>query len=362
MSDATPTFAIVGAVNHGKSSVVSTLAENDQVRISAMPGETVECQRFALRDSSFFTIRRVFKTRVEALAAARSGGPGARAAGGLSRVHRTASRAAGFRGGVPAFPADRRRRGHRLRGRWLGAAAGNPRGRNGNPAAHRRSRASPSSTAPAPTIMCRTGSGGSGCTSMRCANSTRTTPRSPTGSSCSKRSRASSKAGSRSSCARWRSFARSGSGGWANARRSSSGCWSMRSRISEVAAADPESQARRAALGEELQQRFRKAVSAREARAQQEIIRLFGHNRVKAEARGRSAFRHGLFSDETWRAFGLDERQLVAAGADRRRGGRGGREFRLGTVGHPSAARTAAGVGAARRADRVSSSANSGPS
>jgi hypothetical protein len=50
MSESIPTFAIVGAVNHGKSSVVSTLAENDQVRISSMPGETVTCQRFWLRD------------------------------------------------------------------------------------------------------------------------------------------------------------------------------------------------------------------------------------------------------------------------------------------------------------------------
>jgi hypothetical protein len=45
---AIPTFAVVGAVNHGKSSAVATLAENDRVRISRMPGETVETQRFSL--------------------------------------------------------------------------------------------------------------------------------------------------------------------------------------------------------------------------------------------------------------------------------------------------------------------------
>ena len=60
-SDAVPTFAIVGAVNHGKSSVVSTLAENDQVRISSMPGETVTCQKFWLRDLFAFSDRRVFR-------------------------------------------------------------------------------------------------------------------------------------------------------------------------------------------------------------------------------------------------------------------------------------------------------------
>src|SRR6185436_4289383 len=63
----TPTFAIVGAVNHGKSSVVSTLAENDQVRISSMPGETVECQRFSLGDLFVFSDTPGFQNATEAL-------------------------------------------------------------------------------------------------------------------------------------------------------------------------------------------------------------------------------------------------------------------------------------------------------
>lgn len=49
MSDI-PTFAVVGAVNHGKSSLVSALAEDDGVRVSPMPGETVDTQRFDLND------------------------------------------------------------------------------------------------------------------------------------------------------------------------------------------------------------------------------------------------------------------------------------------------------------------------
>jgi hypothetical protein len=44
--DAIPEFAIVGHPNEGKSSVLSTLAEDDSVRISATPGETVVCQTF----------------------------------------------------------------------------------------------------------------------------------------------------------------------------------------------------------------------------------------------------------------------------------------------------------------------------
>lgn len=44
--DIIPEFAIVGHPNEGKSSVVSTLAEDDSVRVTATPGETIECQTF----------------------------------------------------------------------------------------------------------------------------------------------------------------------------------------------------------------------------------------------------------------------------------------------------------------------------
>lgn len=41
-----PEFAILGHPNEGKSSVLSTLAEDDSVRISPMPGETTQCRTF----------------------------------------------------------------------------------------------------------------------------------------------------------------------------------------------------------------------------------------------------------------------------------------------------------------------------
>jgi hypothetical protein len=41
-----PEFAIVGHPNEGKSSIVSTLSEDDSVRISPNPGETAECRVF----------------------------------------------------------------------------------------------------------------------------------------------------------------------------------------------------------------------------------------------------------------------------------------------------------------------------
>ncbi len=41
-----PEFAILGHPNEGKSSVLSTLAEDDSVRVSPTPGETTECRSF----------------------------------------------------------------------------------------------------------------------------------------------------------------------------------------------------------------------------------------------------------------------------------------------------------------------------
>ncbi len=45
-SPSVPVFAIVGHPNEGKSTVVSTLSEDDSVRISATPGETIKCRSF----------------------------------------------------------------------------------------------------------------------------------------------------------------------------------------------------------------------------------------------------------------------------------------------------------------------------
>ena len=35
-----PTFAVVGRVNRGKSSIIATLAEDDSIAISPLPGTT----------------------------------------------------------------------------------------------------------------------------------------------------------------------------------------------------------------------------------------------------------------------------------------------------------------------------------
>lgn len=46
LTEGVPEFAIVGHPNEGKSSVLSTLSEDDSVRVSPVPGETTECRTF----------------------------------------------------------------------------------------------------------------------------------------------------------------------------------------------------------------------------------------------------------------------------------------------------------------------------
>ncbi|MGD9947701.1 MAG: GTPase/DUF3482 domain-containing protein [Desulfobulbus sp.] len=57
MKPTTVEFAIIGHPNEGKSSVLSTLAEDDSVRVSPIPGETVVCQSFPVRIDDHEIIR-----------------------------------------------------------------------------------------------------------------------------------------------------------------------------------------------------------------------------------------------------------------------------------------------------------------
>jgi GTPase Era involved in 16S rRNA processing len=61
-----PVIAILGDVNHGKSSVVATLAEDDSVGIGAFP-TTTHCQRFRVRDLLEFVDTPGFQNAREAL-------------------------------------------------------------------------------------------------------------------------------------------------------------------------------------------------------------------------------------------------------------------------------------------------------
>ena len=52
-----PTFAIIGHPNEGKSTIVSTLAEDDTVRVSPIPGETRDCMEFPVKIDGIEIIR-----------------------------------------------------------------------------------------------------------------------------------------------------------------------------------------------------------------------------------------------------------------------------------------------------------------
>ena len=57
-TESVPTFAVVGRVNKGKSSVIASLIENDRVKISPRPGTTTECVRYdvAVDGRTLFTV------------------------------------------------------------------------------------------------------------------------------------------------------------------------------------------------------------------------------------------------------------------------------------------------------------------
>ena len=85
----------------------------------------------------------------------------------------------------------------------------------------------------------------------------------------------------------------------------------------------------------------RPASANSKPRAHTEIIRLFGHHLVTAGVTEAMALNTDLFSEETWRLGGLNERQLVAAGAIV--GGATGASLDVLTVGHTLLAGTIIG-------------------
>lgn len=312
MSETTPTFAIVGAVNHGKSSVVSTLAENDQVRVSSMPGETVECQRFWLRDLFVFFDTPGFQNARDALPQ-------------LAAAAQVSEPLAVFRDFIA------RQRGHTefeaecLLFQPIVEGAGIIYVVDGSEPVLEIHAAEMEilrhTGQPRLAIINRTGAEdhvvewkrrlGLHFNAVREFNAHHAT-------FADRLELLETLAGIEQG---WKpKLMRAVAIFREEWERRLGECAEICVELlfdaltHEETAASPEGKARRAALGEEVQQRFIQAVSAREARAHREIIRLFGHNRVKPAASG-LLFDAGLFSDETWRAFGLDERQLLAAGA-----------------------------------------------
>jgi hypothetical protein len=311
--EATPTFAIVGAVNHGKSSVVSTLAEDDQVRISAMPGETIECRRFQLLDLFVFYDTPGFQNAREALpllqAAATAREPLAvyrdfvatwRGRGEfdaecllLAPILDGAGIIYVVDGSEPVLDIHAAEMEIlRLTGRPRLAIIN--RTRQDDHVAEWRNRL------------------GLHFNAVREFDAHRAT-------FADRLELLETLAGIEQS---WKpKLMRAVDIFREDWKRRIGECAGIVVELlldalpMSVDAPSPDTQAERDAVGEKLKRRFVEAQAARERKAHQAIVRLFGHSRVKVGGEASLPFDAGLFSDETWQAFGLDENQLVTAGA-----------------------------------------------
>jgi len=336
-----PCFAVVGAVNHGKSSVVSTLAEDDRVRISAMPGETVECARYSLRDLFVFHDTPGFQNAFEALEEVR---PAAQDREPLAVFRAFVER----HRGAPEFDAECRLFAPLLEGAGVVYVVDGSRPWSELHGAEME-------------ILRLTGQ-------PRLAIINRTSTADHVADW--KRRLGLHFNAVREFNAHAASFAdrlellETLAGiehAWkpklSSAVKLLREEWearldecaeilaellldALRHRESEPPKSDlPEARKRQA---EALRERFLVGLGRREARAHREIIRLFAHRLVRAEGTEMTALTTELFGDETWRLAGLNEKQLVAAGA--LLGGATGAGLDLLTAGHTLLAGTLAGT------------------
>lgn len=312
MKTDTPTFAIVGAVNHGKSSVVSTLSENDMVPISAMPGETVECRRFELRDLFVFYDTPGFQNALEALPELTSAGQ-ARDPLNVFREFITKHSK------QPEFDAECRLFGPVVEGAGIiYVVDGSEPLLDIHGAEMEILRLTGQ---PRLAIINRTSSDdyvadwkrrlGLHFNAVREFNAHHA-------SFADRLELLETLAGIEQD---WKpKLSRAVAIFREEWEKRLGDCAEILVEMlidclmhREAAVTDADSAARRESIGADLKMRFMKAVSARESRAHQSIITLFGHSRVRAESDQPPLFDSGLFSEETWRALGLDSDQLVVA-------------------------------------------------
>ncbi|MHA3771994.1 GTPase/DUF3482 domain-containing protein [Verrucomicrobiota bacterium sgz303538] len=313
MSD-TPTFATLGAVNHGKSSVVSTLAENDQVRISAMPGETVECQRFSLGDLFVFYDTPGFQNATEALEELR---PAGNARDPLQQFREFIAR----HKGEPEYEAECYLFEPVVDGAGIIYVVDGSRPvLDINLSEMEILRLT---GAPRLAIINRTSKDdhvadwkrrlGLHFNAVREFNAHYAT-------FADRIELLETLAGIEQS---WKPKLSKAvqvlREGWEARLEECAEVMvelleeSLRHRETSMLKSDLSSH--RKQLGEELKERYMKAVAGIESRSHERIISLFGHRLVKAGQTSEHLFANDLFSDETWQMFGLDSKQLVAAGA-----------------------------------------------
>ena len=331
MSDTVPTFAIVGAVNHGKSSVVSTLAENDQVRISSMPGETVTCQRFWLRDLFAFYDTPGFQNAIEAL---RELEPAARASEPLTVFRSFLAR----HRGQPDFEAE-----CRLLAPIIEEDAGIIYVVDGSEPLLEIHIAEMEilrlTGQPRLAIINRTKAEDHLVEWRRRLGLHFNAVREFNAHYASFSDRVELLETLAGIEQRWKPRLMDAVAIFREEwEKRLDDCADIIFDLLDDAlthcetAPGSELASRRRAVGEKLKEQFMHTVSQREARAHKELILLFEHHRVKPGHAIDQVIDAGLFSEETWRLFGLNERQLVVAGTIG--GAAAGALFDLATAGH----------------------------
>lgn len=335
-----PSFAVVGAVNHGKSSVVSTLAEDDRVRISAMPGETVESARYSLRDLFVFHDTPGFQNAFEALEELR---PAAQAREPLAVFRAFVEK----HRGDPEFDAECRLFAPLLDGAGIVYVVDGSRPWSELHGAEMEILRLTGQ--PRLAIINRTGAADHVADWKRRLGLHFNAVREFNAHAASFADRIElleTLAGIEHA---WKPQLMSAvkllREEW-EARLDECAeilaellIDALRYRESEPPKSDlPEARKRQA---QALRERFLAGLGKREARAHREIIRLFGHRLVKAEETEIRTTTSDLFGEETWRLAGLNEKQLVAAGAIV--GGAAGAGLDLLTAGHTLLAGTLAG-------------------
>lgn len=314
MSGMTPTFAIVGAVNHGKSSVVSTLAEDDKVRISSMPGETIKSQQFWLEDLFCFWDTPGFQNAIEAYEELK-------AARGSHRPLDVFRNFINRHKGEPAFADECELLGPIVEGAGVVYVVDGSRELVKFHVAEMEILRLTGQ--PRLAIINRTGHDdyiekwkrmlGSHFNAVREFNAHHAT-------FADRLELLDTLASIEQS---WKPKLKQAVAIFTEQQdKRLDECAEIVVALlinalqhTEVASADADLESRRAQIAEELKQRFITALSDLEVRAHKQIIEIFRHSRVTSEVAGELLFDAELFSEDTWRAFGLSEKQLILASA-----------------------------------------------
>lgn len=310
----TPTFAMLGAVNHGKSSIVSTLAEDDAVEVSSMPGATIDCRRFSLRDLFVFYDTPGFQNAAEALDELR---PAADAADPLALYRQFI---AGHRDDE-AFEAEVRLFEPIVEGAGIIYVVDGSRPvLEINLAEMELLRLT---GRPRLAIINRTSTDAHVAEWKRRLGLHFNAVREFNAHSASFANRIDLLITLASIEQDWQpklmeavSLLR------AEREKQLDECAEIITdeiehclQHKESVTLANESPIRRAEESEKLKARYQSAVTAIEAKAHGRIIQLFNHRLVQAGQNATQLFSDDLFSEETWKMFGLDEKQLIAAGA-----------------------------------------------